>query len=180
VDINILLTRQALPFSIYTLMKHYKNNHIDQLITIMHLACYAIRAVKDLTSQETLMMIYFSYVHSGMTYGIIFWGNSPYGINIFRIQKCIIRIIMNPKARHSCWELFKNLKILPLYSQYIYIYSSSLFVTNNKDQYISNHEIHVFNARHNMNLHPPTLHLAVFQRGPYYLELEFLIISNLI
>jgi hypothetical protein len=111
-------------------------------------------------------MIYFPYMHSIMTYGIIFWCNSPYGINIFRIQKRIIRIIMNAKTRDSCGELFKNLKILPVYSQHIY--SLSLFVVNNKDRYIRNHEIHSFNTRYNRNLQLPTSHLAVFQRGPYY------------
>ena len=141
-------------------------SHIDQLVTKLSSACYAIRTVKDFMSQETLKMIYFSYVHSIIAYGIIFWGNSPYSINIFRIQKRIIRVIMNAKTRDSCRELFKNLKILPMYSQYIF--SLILFVVNNKDQYKSNHEIHSFNTRHSTNLHLPTSRLTVFQRGPYY------------
>jgi hypothetical protein len=49
-------------------------NHIDQLITKLHSACYAVRAVKDLMSQEILTVIYFSYVQSIMTYDIIFLG----------------------------------------------------------------------------------------------------------
>jgi hypothetical protein len=57
--------------------------------------------------------------HSVYPYGIIFWGNSPNIINVFRIQKRIIRVIMNVKTRDSCRDLFKNLKILPMYSQYI-------------------------------------------------------------
>ena len=81
-------------------------SHIDQLVTKLSSACYAIRTVKDFMSQETLKMIYFSYVHSIIAYGIIFWGNSPYSINIFRIQKRIIRVIMNAKTRDSCRELF--------------------------------------------------------------------------
>jgi hypothetical protein len=34
-------------------------------------ACYGIRAVKPYMAQGTIRMIYFSYVHSVMTYGII-------------------------------------------------------------------------------------------------------------
>jgi hypothetical protein len=71
--------------------------HTDQLVTKMSSACYTVRPLKDLMSQETLRMIYSSYVQSIITYGITFWGNSPYSINIFRIQKRIIRIIMNAK-----------------------------------------------------------------------------------
>jgi hypothetical protein len=39
----------------------------------------------------------------------------------------------------SCKELFKDLKILPLLSQHIF--SLSLFVVKNKDQYKSNQDI---------------------------------------
>jgi hypothetical protein len=55
-----------------------------------------------------------------MTYGIIFWGNSPYSIKLFRIQKKAIRIIMALKKRDSCRDSFKEMKILPLCSQYIH------------------------------------------------------------
>jgi hypothetical protein len=109
-------------------------------------------------------------VHSIITYDLIFWGNSPYSINIFRIQKGIIRIIINAKTRGSCGELFKSLKVLPLYS--LYIFSLSLFVVNNKDQYKSNQEIHSFSTRYSTNLHLPTSNLAIFQRGTYYFRIR--------
>ena len=32
-------------------------------------------------------MMYFSYVYYIMSYNIIFWGNTPYSIKIFRIKK---------------------------------------------------------------------------------------------
>jgi hypothetical protein len=47
---------------------------------------------------------------------------------------------MNAQTRDSCRDIFKNLKILPMYSQYIY--SLILFVVNNKDLFKSNHKIH--------------------------------------
>jgi hypothetical protein len=80
----------------------------------LSLACYAIRAVKSLMTQESLRIIYLSCFHSVMTYGIIFWGNSSYCSNIFKKQKRIIVIITNSESRVSCRELFKKLKILPL------------------------------------------------------------------
>jgi len=44
----------------------------DQLVSKLSTGCYAIRSVKPFMNQETLRMIYFSYVHSILTYGIIF------------------------------------------------------------------------------------------------------------
>jgi len=66
-------------------------------------------------SPETLRKVYFAYIHSIMSYGIIFWGSQPYSDKIFRIQKMVIRIITNSRTRDSCRELFKKLEILPLY-----------------------------------------------------------------
>jgi hypothetical protein len=71
-------------------------------------ACYAIRVVKSFMSKEKLRMIYLFYIHSIMTYGIIFGGNSS-DSNIFRIQMKIIRAITNSRNRDSCLGLFKKL-----------------------------------------------------------------------
>ena len=65
--------------------------------------------IQGMMSQETLRMVYFEYVHSVMSYGIVFWGNQPHGVKIFKIQKRVIRIITNSRARDSYRELFKKL-----------------------------------------------------------------------
>jgi len=54
-------------------------------------------------------MIYFSYVHYIMTYGVIFGEISSCGSNIFKIKKRTIRIITNSWNRDSCWGFFKKL-----------------------------------------------------------------------
>jgi hypothetical protein len=92
-----------------------------------------MRLVKLYITANTLKVIYYSYFHFIMTYGLIFWGNSPDSIKIFRLQK-IIRIMM------GCRKLFPDLEILPLRSQYIL--SLLLFVIGNKSQFQVNYEIH--------------------------------------
>jgi hypothetical protein len=78
------------------------------------------RYVEHFMSQDKLRTIYFSYFHSLLSYGIIFWVNSAYSSNTFKIQTRIVRIIMNARNKDSCHQLFKNLKILPLKSQCIF------------------------------------------------------------
>jgi hypothetical protein len=63
----------------------------------------------------------------------------------------MIRIIMNARNGDSCHQLFKNLKILPLKSQYIFFLV--LFVAKNRDLYGSNSEIHNINTRFRSDLH---------------------------
>jgi hypothetical protein len=74
--------------------------HIVELTFELNKACYAIRGIKTFMTLNVLRTIYFSYFHSVMSYGIIFWGNSHCSNNIFRIQKRIIRIITNNGKRN--------------------------------------------------------------------------------
>ena len=98
-------------------------------------------------------MVYFSTVHSIISYGIIFWGVSTHSKIIFKIQKRIIRIITNSGNKDSCRNVFTKLNILPLQSQYIF--SLLMFVVKNKD---------IFKT----NLHLPPARLKIFQQGTFY------------
>jgi hypothetical protein len=119
-------------------------NHIDMIVPKLSKACYAISTMKPFVSLAILRMIYYTYFHSNMNYGIIFWGNSSGSTTIFKLQKRIIRIMMGARPRDSCRKYFRNLKILPLQSQYIF--SLVLYVVANKSQFILNSEIHGINT----------------------------------
>jgi hypothetical protein len=100
-----------------------------------------------------------------MNYGIIFWGNSSHSTKIFRIQNKIIRIIAGCRSRGSCRDLFKNLKILPLPSQYIL--SLLLFVVNNRDKFKLKSDVHNINTRQKYNFHHPSSNLSIYQKEVY-------------
>jgi hypothetical protein len=91
----------------------------------------------------------------------------------------MLRIITNSGNRETCRELFKNLKILPLYSQYMF--SLLLFVVKkNTDQFKSNEEIHSINTRYNTNLHPPISNLVTFRKRAHCFGIRPLIIFHII
>ena len=60
--------------------------HVDQMIPALNKAFYVIRSLKPLLSFESLRMVYFSTVHSIISYGIVFWGISTHS-KIFKIKK---------------------------------------------------------------------------------------------
>ena len=126
-------------------------------------ACYVMRLVKPYVKANTLKVIYYSYFHSTMTYVLIFWGNSPDSIKIFKLQKKIIRIMMGCRSRNSCRKLFPNLEILPLPSQYSL--SLLLFMIRNKNQFQVNSEIHQINTRQHANLHQPSVNATKYLKG---------------
>jgi hypothetical protein len=115
--------------------------HIEYIRAKLSSACYAVMSVKPYVTINTLKIIYYSYFHSIMTYGLLFWGNSPDSITIFGLQKRIR-------------ELFFKLEILPLPSQYIL--PLLLFMMRNKKQFLTNSEIYHINTRQQTNL-PLTL-----------------------
>jgi hypothetical protein len=125
-------------------------NHIDSLIPKLSSTCYAIRAIKPFVNQKALLMVYYAYFHSIICYGIIFWGNSSYAINVFYLQKWMIWIITGIGNRTSCKQSFIALKIPTLLS--LYIYSLLCFVVDNMDQYYFVSDIHNRNTRQVLNL----------------------------
>jgi len=61
------------------------------------------------------------------------------------MQEKIIRIITGNGYREYCRDILKELKILPLWSQYIF--SLLLFVVNNRDYFVSNSVYHSNNNK---------------------------------
>jgi len=140
-------------------------NHIGELTSRLHRACYAIRSIKPFMSLDVLRSTYFSYVPSIISYGIIFWGNSSHSEEIFKIQKKIIIITMNSSKNASCQQQFKELNILPIQSQYIFSILS--LVTKNNDKFLFNSQVHKINTRQTFNLYLTTANLTVYQNGVY-------------
>jgi len=73
---------------------------------------------------------------------------------------------MNSGRNASCWQLFKDVNILPIRSQYIYLVP--LFVTKNKDQFLSNSQVHKINTRQTFDLYIFTANLTIYNKGVCY------------
>ena len=89
-------------------------------------------------------MIQNAYFLSLLNYGIIFWGNSSYSHKGFKLQR-IARMITGSRSRDLYRDLFENINILTLPSQYIF--SLSCLATANRYRFMFNSEIHRRDAR---------------------------------
>jgi hypothetical protein len=132
---------------------HTTNNKLSK-------TCYTVRSLRPIVSHESLRMIYYSYFLTVMSYGIIFWVNSAHSINIFKLQKKIVRIITNSGNRDSCRHLFMKLDILPFYSQYLF--SLLIFVIDNILLFKTNSELYEINTRNINKLIPEILTMFIF------------------
>ena len=76
--------------------------HIDKICAKLKSGCYILRTLKPSLLMNNLKTIYFSYIHSTITYGTIFWGNSAGSDEVFKLQKRAIRNITNSHSSTSC------------------------------------------------------------------------------
>jgi len=73
---------------------------------------------------------------------------------------------MNLSKNVSFQQPFKELNILPVPSQYII--SILLFLTKNKDQFMTNSQMHKITTWQTFNLYIPATNLTIYQKGVYY------------
>lgn len=85
-----------------------------------------------------------------MSYGILLWGKGADINTIFVLQKRAIRSIYKLGSRDSLRELFKEIGILTIASQYIL--ANILHVHKNIEKYVKNSQVHNYNTRNKNKL----------------------------
>ncbi|KAA5569769.1 reverse transcriptase family protein, partial [Pseudomonas aeruginosa] len=127
--------------------------HIHKLASKLSSAAYAVKKIRMLTNADTARLVYFSYFHSVMSYGILLWGNAADVETIFILQKRAIRAIYNMHPRESLRDKFKEIKILTLASQYIF--ENLLYVRKNIVEFPRVCDLHNVNTRNKHRLALP-------------------------
>ena len=124
--------------------------HITGLTNRLSSAAYAVRKVRALTDVATARLVYFSYFHSVMSYGILMWGNAADIENVFVLQKRAIRAIYRLGTRVSLRERFKDIGVLTVASQYIY--ANIIYVRQNIELFSKKSDVHNLNTRNKHKL----------------------------
>ena len=145
------------------------NIHVNELNTKLSSLCYAFRILSNSVSLHAARCVYFANVHSRLRYGIIFWGNTSYSAQTFRLQKKIVRIIKKCHPHDSCKPLFFELGILPL--PCLFIYESVVFVKNDLLNggviFSCNTDIYNYNTRHKNHIHQVSVSTAHYKKSTY-------------
>ncbi|KAI5717104.1 hypothetical protein M8J77_000270 [Diaphorina citri] len=93
--------------------------HIENLLPKLSTACFAVGSVRRNVDSNAALLSYFSYFHSVMSYGIVYWGFSSEIKNIFLLQKRAVRAVFGLARHISCKPIFKERQILTVYAQVI-------------------------------------------------------------
>jgi hypothetical protein len=125
-------------------------NRITHLTSKLCKACYVLRCIWIFMSQDTLKSVSYSYFHSLISSGIIFWGNSSVFLS-FDFKRGQLESLLGQDQGIPVEDCLRYWGYY-LYGL-LYIQCPSLFVVNNKNLFHVNSEIHGFNTRQNFNLH---------------------------
>jgi len=90
-------------------------HHISHVSNQISKGIYFLRTTKNLFSQFCLKTIYYTMIHSYLTYALSIWSCTPSSSlnSIVKKQKISIRLICNAKPNSHSEPLFKELGILP-------------------------------------------------------------------
>lgn len=126
-------------------------------------AAYAVKKIRLLTDVTTARLVYFSYFHSVMCYGMLLYGRAADIESIFVLQKRAIRAIYSLKGRDSLREVFKNIGIMTVPSQYIY--ENIMYVRKNQALFRRGCDIHDRNTRNKLKLLAVSTRLSRVQKS---------------
>lgn len=132
--------------------------HITSLIGRLSSAAYAVRKIRQLTDVDTARLVYFSYFHSIMSYGILLWGRAADMESVFVLQKRAVRAIYNLSRRESLRELFKQINIMTVPCQYIY--ENIMYVRKNLHLFAKLSDRHNYNTRNRNKIAQPQFRLS--------------------
>ena len=131
--------------------------HISKLTGRLSSAAYAVKKIRQYTDVDTARLVYFSYFHSVMSYGILLLGKAADIQSIFVLQKRAVRSIYKMGSRASLREKFKEVNILTVACQYIL--ENIIYVKKHIHLFKKNSDVHSFNTRSKDKLAVPYFRL---------------------
>lgn len=126
--------------------------HVDSVARKLASSLFVLRRLKNSTSTETLLTVYFSLMHSHLTYSVVHWGNSSSAVRLFRVQKKAMRLIANAGYYDHCQPIFKQFGVMPLPSLYIYYQLIEIHI--NSDRFCLNSAYHGYPTRSSNLIRP--------------------------
>ena len=130
------------------------NHHCDLLKLKLNTGYYLINFLQKVTHPYVTRSLYFACFHPHLKYGITLWGGDPHSVEIFKLQKKVIRVMCKVDQLTSCRHLFQKLRIFPL--PCLFISEMVCWIKYFRGKLICNSDLYNYDTRHNTDLHALT------------------------
>lgn len=142
------------------------NNHVDNLLSKLSSATFALRSLRYSVSMAVLIMAYRAFFESLLRYCIQFYGASTRLPDVLLVQKRAIRVMFRLSHHESCRNYFRDNKLLTVVSMYI---QSLLFhVFKHLNTYERNQDVHAYYTRNRNDIRIDTPSNARFAKSAMY------------
>lgn len=143
--------------------------HSEELVCKLRKGSYVLRQLSQVVNQQTLKIVYYAFIYSHISYGIIMWGGTSkrYLSKIFSAQKNAVRALTGLPLLHSCKGFFKRYDLMTIHS--IYIFCCILHTLTTKDCLTLNKDIHSHFTRRNADFHTDFYRSNVGSSNPVYM-----------
>lgn len=144
--------------------------HTEHLVKKLNSVKYALSILVKASSLDVCKTVYYAYVYSLLSYGIVLWGSSVGMQQVFISQKSIVRVLAKCSYKASCRPIFRNLKLLTVPS--IFILEILKTVHKNPDTFQIYNFKHHYNTRHCSAFQYPAHNSKKYEKGPLYMGLK--------
>ena len=120
-------------------------DHIDFVCKKLSRVIYLLGRLRKLLPESFLRSMYFALFHSHLNYGLLAWGHAARVRDVLLLQKKALRVMLRKKPVESARPLFQKLRVLTVYSQYIY--NGLLFVHSNRNSFAGEGSSQVYATR---------------------------------
>ncbi|KAK9881746.1 hypothetical protein WA026_017267 [Henosepilachna vigintioctopunctata] len=142
------------------------DSHVDHVCRKLSRGYYALLQLRSSIAQDDLIGVYYSIIHTHLSYNTLLWGISTDWRRVFIAQKRIIRLLFRLHPTESCRKYFIENKILTLPS--IFILKAAMYVRQNFDYFI---KLGVsYSTRNGNKLLFPKHKSALYEKSPKYVS----------
>lgn len=134
------------------------NGHVNSICTKLSRVIYLLRRLKPMLTEHYLVTVYHGLFHSHVTYGLLIWGHTARCDDILLLQKRAVRVIVSAGHVEHCKPIFKRLRLLTVYSQYVLL--CLCYVKRNINLLPVREESHSHNLRNRNQLDIPFCRLS--------------------
>jgi hypothetical protein len=146
------------------------SSHIDHVAKKLSTTHFLIRNIRDTVSIGTVRLVYFGFVYSHISHGIIFWGGSKKANRIFILQKKAVRAMVGATRNRTCRPIFKTLGIMTLPAIFI---NETILYGIQHGRHIQNNQIHDHHTRGKLNFNVPKNKKVLSDNSPAVAGIKF-------
>lgn len=149
------------------------DGHIQLIQRKVSSGLYALKSISKYCNLETLKMVYYSHIHSHISFGVVLYGaTSDLNLqNILILQKKAIRIMLKLQQQESVKKLFSKLGILTIYG--LYIMETILAVRQADERLPKLGSSHNYLTRNRNQLAAPQINLQFTRKKPIVAGIRF-------